>query len=212
MRNAPNCGIIPDSSLIVMKVTNGNNVVDTGALVNAFKKAIELGAHVISFSNGYPPKDKNHEKIHQLIQESAKAKIIVCASAGNNGEADFLDKSYPASFDECLSIGALTADSIRWKESSKSSFLKLTAPGGPFPSVFKTTDIITGTSYSTPIVAGCIGLLLAIGKQRNLNPDQPVLFKHLQKTALTKLPGYNIEEYGWGKIDIQEAVRSMLNP
>lgn len=209
---SPYFGVLPECALLVVKVTNEQGELSIKSLPQAIKKSADMGARVISISYDYPQEDANHSKIHDAVRYAVSAGCIVCVSCGNYGQIPFPIPVWPAGFEECLSVGATTKENLRWDESTKGPFVKIVAPGGPFAAAFNRDEMISGTSYSTPIVAGCIGILLSVAVKKGIALTPLKALKLLEVTADKKAPGYNTEEYGWGKVDIHEAIRKMLNP
>ncbi|MCB0397932.1 MAG: S8 family serine peptidase, partial [Flavobacteriales bacterium] len=100
---------------------------------------------------------------------------LVVAAAGNDNDAI---PFYPASFDNVLSVAATGPQDVKWGGSSYGPKVDLSAPGEQVYSTWNGNGYIrsSGTSFSSPITAGCAGVL------RSYFPELDVA----QVTALLK--------------------------
>jgi major intracellular serine protease len=195
-------GVAPEIRLLVIKITNEAGGRETNAILKGLEKVIELGVDVISLSFTIPKSDANFEAIHEKIREADKKDIVVLASAGDSGGVKFPTDDYPAAFPECLSIGGIDRLRNRSKYSARSNLLDLMGPGEDMKSVAKAGSLISGTSFSTPFVAGIIAILKSVAKGKAINLPNSTLYDVLKKTADIKVSGtYSKIDYGSGIID-----------
>lgn len=164
--------------------------------------AAQLGAKVINVSWGGPGGSATE---YQVIQQAIALGVLIVAGAGNNGANMDAIPFYPASYPGVLSVGGTTpADQVAgWSNYGVS--VQLYAPG---ENILSTTPnngygAATGTSFSSPIVAGIAGLV------RALHPDwSPVqVFHQLRSTVedvLTSDPARRPLYYG--RVNAQRAV------
>ena len=135
------------------------------------KLAIDLGAKVVNCSwggNGYSSLEQ------ETIDYAVSKGTLVVASQGNDGNSL---PFYPADYNGVLSVGWL-----RTKDDQKSSagnyglLVKVYAPGDtilstwPTKSGFLYTNLLSGSSMSSPLVAGLAGLVFS--KFPNFTPLQ----------------------------------------
>jgi len=193
-------GIASDVTLIVIRITDSTGTRTTNAILKGLEKAIELMADIVSLSFYFPDDDPNFDNIHLKIQEANTKNITVCAAVGDSGGLHFAVNNYPASFHECLSIGAITQNETRSSGSAQSDFLDLMAPGDNLYSIINPANILVGSSYSTPFAVGIIALLKSIAKNKNITVQSALMFDFLKKGANQDIQNYNTIEYGWGII------------
>ena len=119
-------GTAPAAQLVVMKVFSDNeDSVDTAVLLRALEDAYLLDVDVINMSlgsvNGYSV-DPDTMELEQNVYESLEAAgIVVCCSAGNEGNMAFEEEQYvtgsgyqdygvvcnPASLPQCVSVASV---------------------------------------------------------------------------------------------------------
>lgn len=169
-------------SIIPCKVgADDINVADILKGYEAILYAANLGADVINCSwggPGYSP--ANHDIIKQAV---AKGSVIVVA-AGNSG--GFLDvvKQYPASFSEVLTVGSTGANNVS-NFSDYGVSVDIWAPGENILSTVLNNQYnrASGTSMSSPLVAGVCGLVKSI--HPNWSPKKVMM--QLRSTVVNRL-------------------------
>jgi serine protease AprX len=188
--------------------------------------ADSLGADVITSSLGYLAFDSPYPGYTYLDMNgrtlpvtlaaalAARHGIVVCNSAGNNNNGGPVNTlNGPADADSILTIGAVTSTGTIASFSSQGPTTDnpprikpdLCAMGSNNYVATPGTNTYTngsGTSYSCPLTAGVVGLMLSAN--RNLTPVQ--VRGILRKFASNSASPNNI--YGWGIIDAQLSVDS----
>lgn len=184
-------GIAPKSRLLVGKISCRMELLDPETILKGIEWAVDKGADIVSISFGFkfdsPQKQDDYEKrLEQLIQNK---KILIFASAGNNftntGNPMF-GENYPASFDSCISVGASNNGAFD-NVTLQSNKTIIHAPGRNIESfeLGATPIPASGTSFSTPIVAGIAALGISYMKKKNQgNWDPNLIRQKLYKTAL----------------------------
>jgi len=136
---------------------DGEGFQDYEAKANAIIYAVENGADVINMSFGsYHPDDT----FNDLIQDAWEAGVILVAAAGNEATSA---RSYPACYSHVISVAATNRLDLKTDFSNYGYWVDISAPGENIMSTFPddTYQTLSGTSMSSPIVAGAAGLLLS---------------------------------------------------
>ena len=92
--------IAPFSHIINFKVADKNGQSNEKYVIDAIKKCIQLKVDIILIAMG--GKEDNKE-LHKIIKEAYKSKIIIICASGNSRKYEH----YPATYKECISVGAL---------------------------------------------------------------------------------------------------------
>lgn len=182
-----NIGIAPECNLLIGKISCERELTDPNYILDGIKWSIDNGAEIISISYGIEfstdsQKDTFHNKLKAILSNK---KVIIFASAGNTIEPSSGER-YPASFPECISVGA----SDNGKLSSitlRSDQTIIHAPGINIESYSLESKLSTesGTSYSTPILAGITALAISYSKKINNNWDPDQIIESLYKSGIT---------------------------
>lgn len=196
--------IAPECEVVVAKALNSKGEGDMKSIINAFKYAIEQNVHVISMSLG---STKGDEELHELVKEANKRGILVVTSAGNNGDGNpnTDEYGYPASYQECVNVGAINQDLSIAKYSNSNEWVDIVAIGTDIVSVYFDNKWCksSGTSMSAPIVSGTSLLLREkfINKYGRI-PSEEELYARLIKH--TKDLGVSSKLQGEGFLYINE--------
>jgi len=207
-------GSAPEAKIWAGKVLHGGtgNLSD---LVAAIKYVHENNkAQIITMSLGTNPPYtskvsdcgdlSSYSIVIDLTTEITTARsngIMVIASAGNSGGAGI---GIPGCIPGVFTVGATDIFDVKASFSSKGASLEVVALGVNNKSTFPGNNIATGsgTSFSTPVVAGAAALLLQ--QDSSLTPSAVEL--KLTGTAVDLgRSGYDTS-YGWGRIDVASAL------
>lgn len=115
------------------------------------------GAKIINCSFGSSTYSAGTQNI---INNAWSAGVVVCASAGNEG-ANI--PRYPASYDNVVSVAASNSADLRASFSNYHSTVDVIAPGDAILSTVYNNSYASysGTSMSTPVTAGVVGLIMS---------------------------------------------------
>lgn len=176
-------GTAPDASFYLLLTEDTDRGEYRGEEDNwcaAVEYADSLGVDLITSSLGYTKFDTPEAKLeyrwldgaHELNSRSASLcasrGILLCNSAGNEGDGSWKKIGFPADARDILTVGAVKADSVNTDFSSIGN----TADGRIKPDVMAmggravvldglgSTIHVNGTSFSCPIMAGAAACLL----------------------------------------------------
>jgi len=206
-------GASPKAKLLIIKIAETIESWDIDNVVKGVQHAIDARADIISISGEFSELDTKIEILRKKITEATAKGIITIASAGNNFN-DFPVESYPAAFDECVSVGSIKQDGTRADSSSHSTKLDVVSPGEEIYSTWLGINyhVESGTSMATPLVSGIVAVIKSFAKtklSRNLTPSEIQII--LNKSADdVGTHGFDTS-YGFGIINPSKALK-MLTP
>lgn len=162
-------GIAPECKLIIGKISINREVRKFEYILNGIQWAINNGADIISISYAVElsqeEADRHNIKFEKLLQNNS---ILIFAAAGNSDGTVMSGERYPASFANCISVGATDKNKVISNFTISSTKTILHAQGTDIESYGKNSfpDPQSGTSYSTPIVAAIAGLAVSYSKRK----------------------------------------------
>lgn len=179
-----------DVGLISNAIYNSLDYIYNQAITNLNQKQIVN----MSFGIGNDP--ICHTKIQQSYNLQSNNQIFFVGSSGNNGVTTI---GYPAGWTEVFGIGAVNAEDPNkalWSGSNTGTELDFVADGQNvrIMSANGTFSVGNGTSYSCPIVTGCIANLVAQDPTANFQ----TIYNRLKGGAKDYgTVGFDTS-YGWG--------------
>ncbi|MFI5672369.1 type VII secretion-associated serine protease mycosin [Streptomyces sp. NPDC051704] len=191
-------GLAPDSVIIPIRQNDGQGKGNALSLGQAIDHAVAKGAQVINISQDTDVPLSADSDLGKAVQRAVDAKVVVVASAGNDGMTGEKRKTYPAAFPGVLAVAASDRNNERAAFSQPGDFIGVAAPGVDMVSTVPGFGqcIDNGTSFSAPYVAGVAALLRA--KHEDWTPQQIVW--QIQGTAERSVNGRD-DYVGWGVVD-----------
>jgi subtilisin family serine protease len=122
-------------------------------------------------------------------------------AAGNEANTN---PYYPAFYPEAFSVAATDANDLLAGFSGHGPWIDMSAPGASVRSleVGNTTGWVSGTSFSAPHVAGAAALMRAVSPSLTNSHVRQLLILTSDDLGA---PGFD-PDYGWGRLDIGQAV------
>lgn len=186
---------VGNSTLLSVRALNEDGRGALSDIADAIEWATDQGADVINLSLGGGGRS---ETIENALSYATANGVLVVAAAGNQGDNEV---NYPGAYDNCMAVSALNPDGSLARYSNVGSDIDLAAPGTNVISTWIDDGYraLSGTSMSSPVVAGVAGLTLA---QWDLTDEE--LRTHLKNTAVGI--GLSDSQQGAGRVDAGRAV------
>ncbi|MFE6845992.1 type VII secretion-associated serine protease mycosin [Streptomyces sp. NPDC057686] len=196
-------GLAPDSTIIPIRQNDGQGKGNALSLGQAIDHAVSKGAQVINISQDTDVPLSADSELGKAVQRAIDAKVVVVASAGNDGMSGEKRRTYPAAFPGVLAVASSDRNNERSPFSQPGDFIGVAAPGVDMVSTVPGFGqcIDNGTSFSAPYVAGVAALLRA--KHEDWTPQEIVW--QIQGTAERSINGRD-DYVGWGVVDPVRAV------
>lgn len=153
-------GVAPWANLYILKAIDSSGSGKVSWVINAINYAVEKKVDIISMSLGMPNDDP---KLEKAIKHAIANNILVVCAAGNEGDGDSnaFEYSYPASYVDVISVGAVNKKGVPASFSNANLVVDLVAPGVDIISTYPNNQFasLSGTSMAAPHVSGSLALL-----------------------------------------------------
>ena len=195
-------GIAWNAKVMPLKALDAEGSGFDSNIVGAIYRAISLNVDVINLSLGGPDAGSG---LQTAIDDALANDIVVIAAAGNSGAAA---PSFPAAFPGVVSVGATDAAGHVAYFSTHGGWVTLAAPGidvvstALAPGTTAAVDKRSGTSFSSPIVAGVAALL----REEHPTWSSDQIVSQLIRTATDAGPAGVDDAYGWGIVNAAAAL------
>jgi type VII secretion-associated serine protease mycosin len=195
-------GVAPKAKILPVTIKkDGAPLIAPTALAAGIHWAIDAGADVINVSLS----SSFNDELNRAVERAYRSNVIVVAAAGNDDE---ILVGYPAAHAGSVSVNGVDKEGVISKKASVPGTLDrlvslaapgqdivLAVPGGRY-------NTATGSSNATAIVSGAVALIKA--EYPDLSADQ-TFQRLLETTKDAGEPGHD-EYYGWGVLDLREAL------
>lgn len=185
-------GVAPEAKLLILKVLvndPNNPELATGKyewIVNAINYAVDQKVDIISMSLGGP---SDVPELHQAVKRAVENNILVVCAAGNEGDGNERTEelSYPAAYNEVISVGAVSLDGQISRFTNSNKEIDVVAPGEKILSTIPGGKfaVFSGTSMATPHVSGALALIKQLSeKEFGRKLTEPELYAQLIKRTM----------------------------
>ncbi|XP_034483222.1 membrane-bound transcription factor site-1 protease [Drosophila innubila] len=213
-------GLAPDAELHIYKVFTNSQVSYTSWFLDAFNYAIYKKVNIINLSIGGP--DFMDLPFVDKVLELSANNIIMVSAAGNDGPI-YGTLNNPGDQSDVIGVGSINFDDKIARFSSR-GMTTWELPLGygrtgldivTYGSQVEGSDVhsgcrrLSGTSVSSPVVAG-VAALLRSGASHKINIVNPSSLKQVLIEGAEKLPNYNIFEQGQGKLNLLKSMQLLL--
>jgi subtilisin family serine protease len=220
-------GVTPECDLLF--ISDENDGFSDENIFRAFDYAKKWGARIISCSWG---SYNMSPMMDNLFKECYDAGIVLVFAAGNDGYNMDMPQNYPRNINDesespwVIGVSGLGINGRRRSDSNYGSNIDIMAPGdwiftadlmggeggnnGGFVSDPNYT-IAAGTSFSAPITAGVIALMIAANPSLGIEDIKKILYDTADKLPIDGSGNYNADgfslEYAHGRVNASAAVR-----
>src|SRR3989344_6794239 len=205
-----------NSNLIIGKVCSNSGSCPYSWVANGIVWSADNGASVISMSLGGSSKSRTLEN---AVNYAWRKNAVLVAAAGNSNNPS---KTYPGAYTNVIAVAATDANDRKASFSSYGNWVDVAAPGVEVFSTFPNHSFVlenptnnrdqnygyaSGTSMSTPVVAGIAGLVWSTPLAGNSNAK---VRAQIEKTAnpITGTGTY----WKWGRVNAYQAVTVDVQP
>jgi len=186
-----------NAKLMPLRISDPTGYAMWSTVASALTWAADHGAKVANISYGV----HGSSTVQAAAQYMKNKGGVVVNSAGNSGAYDATAPS-----DTLITVAATASNDVRASFSSWGTYVDLAAPGA---GIWSTTvgggyAAVSGTSFSSPVTAGVVALML--GANPSLAPSQ---VESLLKSTAVDLgtAGYD-QYYGYGRVNAASAVQA----
>jgi len=216
-------GVAPDAKLILIKQVDPSDK----ATIKAFKFAKDKGAKVINCSWGT---NNVSEAVASELEDLKDDGITIIFASGNDGNSmDYSDINDESELSSVIGIGSSDEHNDVAEYSNFGKNIDLLAPGGDTTHnmgilgiddtgsfgnylqkgiVNNNYSFVNGTSFSSPIAAGVVALMISVNS--NLTPDKILYILKQTADKIGDDANYNKNGFdlyrAYGKINAQKAV------
>ncbi|KAH8295715.1 hypothetical protein KR018_005650 [Drosophila ironensis] len=219
-------GFAPDADLYIFKVfTNSNplalQVSYTSWFLDAFNYAIYKKMNILNLSIGGP--DFMDAPFVEKVLELSANNVIMISSAGNDGPL-YGTLNNPGDQSDVIGVGGIQFNDKIAKFSSRGmttwelplGYGRMGLDIVTYGSQVEGSDVrkgcrrLSGTSVSSPVVAGAAALLIS-GALHKIDLINPASLKQVLIEGAEMLPHYNMFEQGAGKLNLLKSMQLLLS-
>jgi subtilisin family serine protease len=190
--------VAPDAKIMPLRAFGANGAATISQIVAAVHYAVDHKVDVINMSFSV---STDSPSLKAAMDFAANNGLILVAAAGNNGSSTSV---WPAAYSDVIGVGATDNFLQRaWFSNFGEPLVSLAAPGQDIITMYPKNHyaMVSGTSFSAPLVAGGAALLVDLNKKTNDDTAAAAL-SHAKPLA----PGL---ELGAGELDLYQACTNL---
>lgn len=192
-------------TIMPLQVFNSGGGGTWTAIEEAVYYATDNGAALLNYSGGG---SGGSSGLRDAVAYAYANGMSVIAAAGNSNRSN---PFYPASYDTVIAVSGTDRNDLRYSSSNFGDWIDVAAPGVDVFSCWwngpTSYNSITGTSMSSPHVAGLAALMYSLNP--DLTPDDIRQFLRDNADDLGD-PGFDIY-FGWGRINARRTLEDVVN-
>lgn len=161
-------GVAPGAEILSIRIAGDDGQSDSFLLAKGIVAAVDAGVKLINISMG---SFGDSALVRNAVEYARDGGALIIAAAGNNG-IDMV--SYPAAYEDVIAVGGVDALGNHLDFSNFGSLIDIAAPGYGVNAAWTgdQATTVSGTSFSSPIIAGAIATIMTQAGSGNLTPAQ----------------------------------------
>ena len=192
-------GVAPGSSILSIQIADAAGYSDSFKIAEGILSAIDAGVDIINISMG---SSGDSAVLRAAIQKAIDAGVMIIAPTGNSGLNQVF---YPAANKGVIAVGAVDRNGAVMAFSNYGEAVAVAAPGYGLNSAWVDNGAVSvsGTSFSSPIIAGLIAATMTeSGGTLTANQAWQVVLNNLNEAGA---PGVD-ESVGGGLPDMSRVL------
>jgi hypothetical protein len=161
-------GIAPGATPLSVRIADDNGSSSSFLIAQGIIAAVDAGAQLINISLGGSGQSA---LVENALTYAKQAGVVVVAAAGNTGAAVVMQ---PAASSSVIAVGAVDAKNQHLNFSNTGSEIAVSAPGYAVNAAYPGNNaaVVSGTSFSSPIITGTIAAAMSNSGQQTLSATQ----------------------------------------
>jgi len=185
-----------------LKVLDASGSGSYSTISKAINYAADSGARVINMSFGASSKSTT---LQNAVNYAWSKGAVLVAAAGNSGTDTAF---YPAACKNVVAVSATNSNDLRTSWSNYGTYVDIAAPGESILTTWGSSyGYVSGTSFSSPITAGVVGLMFAAQPALANTEVVDLMLKNADDIGAS---GYDVY-YGHGRVNAYRAVTAASN-
>jgi membrane-bound transcription factor site-1 protease len=215
-------GLAPDANLYIFKVFTKNQVSYTSWFLEAFNHAIRKKVDVLNLSIGGP--DFMDVPFVDKVRELTSNNIVMVSAIGNDGPL-YGTLNNPADQMDVIGVGGINFENQIARFSSRgmttwelpSGYGRLKPDIVTYGTSVRSSNrkngcrTLSGTSVSSPVVAGAVALILSALKHRGIESINSGSVKQALMHSADRIKGSHMFEQGHGKLNLIKAYETLTS-
>jgi subtilisin family serine protease len=161
-------GIAPGATPLSIRIADDSGGSNSFLIAQGIIAAVDAGAQIINISLGGSGQSS---LVESALAYARQAGAVVVAAAGNSGTQGVMQ---PAASPSVIAVGAVDAKNQHMAFSTTGSEIAVSAPGFEVNVAYPgdKAAVVSGTSFSSPIVAGTIAATMSNSSSQKLSAAQ----------------------------------------
>ncbi|MFN5640398.1 MAG: S8 family serine peptidase, partial [Akkermansiaceae bacterium] len=158
----------PSATPLSVRIADDNGTSNTFLIAQGIIAAVDAGADIINISLGGSGQSS---LVDQAIAYAKKSGVVIIAAAGNSGTAGVMQ---PAASPGVIAVGAVDANNQYMNFSTTGNEVAISSPGFGVNVAYPGDKAarVSGTSFSSPIVAGVFAAVASSSGNPTISPEQ----------------------------------------